>query len=115
MSKIFQGICAAHSKTITTKVELLRLWYHEAVRVFGDRMVSDADKEVLDDIIYAEAQAGFQVEKDKILDRKRILFGDYMFGIEADNRPYQLVADLGEMVTKIEEYLDDYNAGMKIP
>ena len=115
MSKIFQGICAAHSKTITTKVELLRLWYHEAVRVFGDRMVSDADKEVLDDIIYTEAQAGFQVEKDKILDRKRILFGDYMFGIETDNRPYQLVEDLTEMVKKIEEYLDDYNAGVKIP
>lgn len=59
MSKIFQGVRAAHSKTITTKVELLRLWYHEAVRVFGDRMVSDADKEVLDEIVYAEAQSGF--------------------------------------------------------
>ena len=38
-----------------------------------------------------------------------------MFGIEQDNRPYQLVEDLGEMVKKIEEYLDDYNAGVKIP
>jgi dynein heavy chain len=46
---------------------------------------------------------------------ERILFGDYMTGIESENRPYQLIENLNDMVKKIEEYLDDYNAGVKIP
>lgn len=29
MSKIFQGICGASSKFVSTKIDLLRLWVHE--------------------------------------------------------------------------------------
>ena len=38
-----------------------------------------------------------------------------MFGIESSDRPYQIIEDLKGMVTKIEEYLEDYNAGVKHP
>jgi dynein heavy chain len=64
ISKIFQGVCSAHSKTIVKKDDLLRLWYHEAQRVFGDRMVSNKDKEILDEIIFTEAKEKFQSEKE---------------------------------------------------
>jgi len=47
MSKIFQGICAASPKFVTTKTDLLRLWVHENQRVFGDRMINEQDKDVL--------------------------------------------------------------------
>jgi len=67
MSKIFQGVCAAHSKTIVKKEDLLRLWFHEAQRVFGDRMVSDQDKEVLSEIIFEQTNSKFSVEKAGIL------------------------------------------------
>lgn len=29
ISKIFQGVCSAHQKTINTKVHILQLWFHE--------------------------------------------------------------------------------------
>jgi dynein heavy chain, axonemal len=47
MSKIFQGVCAAHNKTVLNKVDLLRLWVHENTRVFGDRLSSQADIDIL--------------------------------------------------------------------
>ena len=78
-------------------------------------MVSDADKEVLDEIVFDESAAKFESKKEDIITLDRILFSDFMFGIESENRPYQLVENLTEFVKKIEEYLDDYNAGVKIP
>ena len=59
MSKIFQGVCAAHQKTVATKVQLLQLWFHEAQRVFADRMIDDTDKAVLADLVFAEGEKLF--------------------------------------------------------
>ena len=35
--------------------------------------------------------------------------------MDGDNRPYVQITDLPVMLTKIEEYLEDYNAGSKHP
>jgi dynein heavy chain len=59
MSKIFQGVCAAHQKTVGTKVQLLQLWFHEAQRVFADRMIDDTDKAVLAELVFAESEKLF--------------------------------------------------------
>ena len=115
ISKIFQGVSSAHAKTVTSKTQLLQLWYHENMRVFADRMISDADKEVLRELVFIESEKNFQVTKENILDRDRIVFGDYMFGNESDNRAYQIVDDLKAFVRRIEDYLEDYNAGSKHP
>ena len=55
------------------------------------------------------------MNKAAVLDRERIIFGDYQFGNESENRPYQIVDDLTKMVKRIEDYLEDYNAGSKHP
>jgi len=113
MSKIFQGVCAAHNKTVTTKVDLLRLWVHENQRVFGDRMISDSDKDTLLQLVLTQCEQNFSLSKDEIFENERIIFGDFFYGIDAENRPYQNITDLTKMVKKIEEYLDDYNSGSK--
>ena len=45
-------------------------------------------------------------------EEKRIVFTDFMMGREGDGRPYVEVEDLGKLVEKIEEYLEEYNAEM---
>jgi len=115
MSKIFGGVCSADKKLTTEMLDIIRLWIHENKRVFGDRMVSAEDKETLDDMLHEEALKVYNLEKEQIYVAERIIFGDYMFGIDSDNRPYNLIKDLSQMQTKIEEYLDDYNAGSKHP
>ena len=78
-------------------------------------MINDEDKEVLKELIFTETERNFQVTKENVLDRERIIFNDYMFGNESDNRPYQIVDDLTKFIKKIEEYLEDFNAGSKHP
>ena len=38
-----------------------------------------------------------------------------MMGNESENRPYVIFDDLEKFKKKIEEYLEDYNAGSKHP
>jgi len=45
----------------------------------------------------------------------RLIFGDYLFGNESENRPYQLAEDIPVFMKRIDEYLEDYNAGSKHP
>jgi dynein heavy chain len=96
-------------------VHVLQLWYHENQRVFADRMIDEDDKDVLKDLIYIESEKHFSVSKENILDRERIIFNDYMAGNESENRPYQIVDDIKKFVKRIEDYLEDFNAGSKHP
>ena len=50
-----------------------------------------------------------------VFEQERLIFSDFLFGNDNDNRPYVYVADLPAMQKKIEDYLDDFNAGVKVP
>lgn len=104
-------MCSANSKTTTQVVELIRLWIHENKRVFGDRMISQEDRDTLDGLLNDEVVNTFKLSKDQVYITERILFGDYMNGIDTEIRPYVFIHDLKDMVKKIEGYLEDYNSG----
>lgn len=41
ISRIFQGLLRSNKESHTTKIGMLRLWFHECCRVFGDRLVDN--------------------------------------------------------------------------
>jgi len=43
-ARVIQGVTLATPRTVQTASSLARLWTHEACRVFGDRLVDDADR-----------------------------------------------------------------------
>lgn len=49
ISKVFQGMCSASPKTCGDEAVLMRLWYHENMRVFHDRLTTESDREYLKD------------------------------------------------------------------
>ena len=115
MSKIFQGVCSSSSKLVLNKLDLVKLWVHENQRVFGDRMINEADKEVLLELLMDQAERKFEAKKEEIFENDRIIYGDFGFGMDGEARPYQILNDLPAMVKKIEEYLEDYNSTSKSP
>jgi dynein heavy chain len=92
ISKIIQGVCTADAKQTTQPVQLMRLWIHENQRVFGDRMTIP-DKEILIDLLLVEADK-LKLKKTDIFNADRLLFGDYIAGIDGENRPYLQITDL---------------------
>lgn len=47
------------------------------------------------------------------MNAERLIFGDFMDGIDVENRVYKQIEDLKAFQTKIEEYLNDYNGTVK--
>ena len=43
LANIFQGLCQARADFFPQPMKILRLWAHEAQRVFGDRLVDAVD------------------------------------------------------------------------
>jgi dynein heavy chain len=73
-----------------------------------------ADKDILLGFLLTEAEK-LGLKKEQIFNVERIIFGDYMAGIDGENRPYVQVDDLPSMLTKIGEFLEDFNSGSKHP
>jgi dynein heavy chain, axonemal len=113
ISKIFQGICSVTNQTVSAKIELIRLWYHENKRVFGDRLIENADRDWLDSELFRSSEEYFEAEKSDIYNTERIIFGDFMHGLEIEPRSYEQVYNLPQFVEKIRDYLEEYNEGVK--
>src|SRR5690349_5435807 len=44
ISKVFQGVCMAKTQTLNRADKMVKLWIHEASRVFHDRLINNEDK-----------------------------------------------------------------------
>lgn len=96
-------------------VELLRIWYHENTRVFGDRMINDGDRSFLSKLMVERAEHHFQLGHDDIYNVERILFCDFLDGMDVDPRIYKQATDLPRFQEMIDEFLEDYNGAVKTP
>ena len=61
-----QGLQSA-SDTLEDAYQLIRLWVHEVMRVFHDRLVDDSDREYLIKLVGTQCDEIFRVKLDKVL------------------------------------------------
>lgn len=109
ISRIFQGVCNAYQKKTIEAVHLVRYWIHENNRVFADRLIDNTDRDWLNDLLISECKKTYGLSKKDIYNSERLIYGDYMGGIDVENRIYEQIEDLKGFVSKIEEYLEEYN------
>lgn len=81
ISKVFQGVCLATPRVIVEKEDLLRLWYHENMRVFHDRLIDDHDRVFFKQILVEQFQH-FEVKEEHVINAERILYGDFYEGLD---------------------------------
>ena len=112
----------------------LRLWIHETMRVFGDRLTDDKDQDWLIGKLKDTTMNIFETDFNKLMlhldansdgvidadDMRRCVFGNYM-DVEADGEPdgkprlYQEEQDTEKLIGVMEEYLVDFNGMSKRP
>lgn len=51
-------------------------------------MINEQDKKVLLELLMDQAERKFEVSQDKVFDNDRIIYGDFGFGMDGENRPY---------------------------
>ena len=62
LSNIFQGVLFATPDCVKTPLDFIRLWLHEACRVYGDKFVEDRDMEMFVSMKTRTAMSNFEVK-----------------------------------------------------
>lgn len=106
----------------------MRMWVHEVMRVYYDRLVDDSDREWLvkymKDVMREKFSADFDklfealdvnkkgvVEEDEL---RSLMFCDFV-DPKNDNKPYVEVENVDKLRLVVENYLDEYNNITKKP
>ena len=114
MSKVLQGVCGASLKHCTKKVDLVRIWMHEMIRSFGDRLICDEDRNWLKQILEENIlnTDDFSISNLDYLYNglEKIIFCDFVAGAD---RPYIQVTNIKDFIVRIEDRLKDFNEEFK--
>lgn len=114
MSKVMSGCISATPKYQKTVASFVRLWIHEEMRTFKDRLVNNEDREWFDKLLQKQVQKHFKVSYDEVKPEEspdaptELMFASFLGG-RNEQRVYREVTDFGKLVKILEEQMRDYN------
>ena len=109
ISRIYEGLCQATPEHFQKTGNFVRLWRNEALRVFYDRLVTDADRVYVGKLINRLVLDNFPSDEEYIT-RNPILFGDFRNRMQEDQpRLYEDLLDFGAVRPIFRELLAEYN------
>ena len=125
-ARVIQGILLSRSDCFAVKEKVIRLWSHEVLRVFYDRLVDESDRTWfyghLKEVTEKEFGAKFDIvhqmydeNKDGVVDENEIR--SLFFGTFANEkeRVYDEVENVASLTTIMETHLTNYNNLSKKP
>ncbi|KAL0246130.1 hypothetical protein GEMRC1_007344 [Eukaryota sp. GEM-RC1] len=113
LSRVFEGVCLATTDKFSSANQLAKLWRHECLRVFHDRLVNETDKNLvsgkLNDLV-----SGLTVDLDYVT-RPSPLFGDFreVMKIKEGEEGVELYEDLDDFASIkpiVDAVLEDFNS-----
>lgn len=109
VSKVFQGVYMADLRFHSTKDSIVKLWAHEMLRVFSDRLISYEDQELFKAHVNDQVGTTFQLtsyEENCQTNGEDPVFVDFL-NDQAD--VYVEVEDFGKLRDVLNEKLEEYN------
>ncbi|MEQ2218274.1 Dynein heavy chain 3, axonemal [Xenoophorus captivus] len=125
-SRVIRGVLLAPPTHMQDGEKLIRLWIHEIYRVFYDRLIDSADKEMFFTIVKEKTSNFFKMNLEKLLchlsrdgtvideNIRSLFFGDYAKP-DSDTKAYDEITDLHSLQEVMEFYLEEYNSCSKAP
>ncbi|XP_039715557.1 dynein axonemal heavy chain 17 isoform X8 [Pteropus medius] len=115
LSNIFQGLLFSTAEILRTPLDLVRLWLHEAERVYGDKMVDEKDQETLRRVTMASTKKFFDDLGDELLFARPNIFCHFAQGVgEAKYLPVTDVAHLNKLLVDVLDSYNEVNAVMNL-
>ncbi|GAX77074.1 hypothetical protein CEUSTIGMA_g4520.t1 [Chlamydomonas eustigma] len=138
-SRVFQGLQMQDVKDIdpgsgSPVAQRIKLWVHEILRVFYDRLVDEAEQQWFLDLLRQTTKDYFGIGLDELLKHltklpgvdgkpeinlhhlRRLFFGDYLSEPDADGlSAYVEITDPESIMSRMEANLMDYNSLSKRP
>ncbi|KAI8903374.1 dynein heavy chain, N-terminal region 2-domain-containing protein [Gorgonomyces haynaldii] len=128
-ARVIQGILLIRSEHGSEPDKVIRLWLHEAFRVFYDRLVDDADRKWVFEFSKKTVQSQFNLDFNTVFkdydsnkdnkveedDLRSLIFGTYLSPREASGKAYQEITSLADLTAFIDRCLTEYNQMSKKP
>ena len=117
LSKVVQTMTRADGRSVPEGLKMLRLWAHECSRVFMDRLVSKADREVCQKLLERILFENFGFTWNELTQGRELLWGDFISfkftNIENKtkklNGVYHEFEDWDALHKECDRFLEDYN------
>ncbi|VEN56386.1 unnamed protein product, partial [Callosobruchus maculatus] len=126
-SRVINGLLLTPPQKMDDPDKFIRLWIHETYRVFHDRLIDDADRVKLFDIVKKATYQNFRQPMEKVCANlvgeeetlgpqhlRNLFYGNYMEP-DADPKHYDEILDMEDLIEKMEYYLGEYNMLSKSP
>jgi dynein heavy chain len=80
VSKVFQGISKSDPRAINEKDKMIKLWMHECMRVFHDRLISQGDRSEFIEMLQETLTAKFKrkIGKGELEHSNPLVFGSFI-------------------------------------
>jgi dynein heavy chain len=121
-SGVVEGLCMSRAREFEEPATFIRLWAHETLRVFADRLVDDEDGLLVLGWLRETVKARFATNFDKVFahldldgdgkvdtvpEIRSLFFGDYIKRVYP--RPYCEIQDTANLLSCWTQYLAEYN------
>ncbi|KAM4663589.1 dynein axonemal heavy chain 17 [Discoglossus pictus] len=107
LSNIFQGLLFSSKECLPAPLDLIRLWLHEADRVYKDKLIDEKDRETFENIISMTCKRFFEEFPDNQLYAQPNIYCHFAQGI---GEPKYLPAENWKSLNKLlGDALDSYN------
>jgi dynein heavy chain len=128
-ARVIQGILLVRSESITEPHKMVRLWMHEAYRVFYDRLTDDEDRKWLFNTSKTIVKSAFESEFNLVMkkydfdadgqvhedDLRSLMFATYLSPREVAGKAYNEIDDLQELTLFMDKALTEHNQISKKP
>jgi dynein heavy chain len=109
ISKVFQGLLMIRPRKCQDGLTFARLWVHESMRIFYDRLINAEDQTWFREMILGLTGRHLKMSmSSEDLFAKPIVFADFLKP-DADPKYYEEVKDLGRLTQVLNDILDNYN------
>ncbi|KAK5646414.1 hypothetical protein RI129_004878 [Pyrocoelia pectoralis] len=127
-SRVIQGVLLSVPEAIEDLVSMKRLWVHEVLRVYYDRLVDDEDRAWIFEMLHEVCSTHLNEDMDAMFERlaspnnkyigegelRQLIYCDFA-NPKADTRNYSEVVDLNQLREIVEGYLAEFNNMSKKP